>query len=45
MNEIIRRNINPEILHSGMPDPWTTFNPVPIPESPETAYWEEGILL
>ena len=38
MNEIVRRSINPEILHPGMSDPWTTFiNPTPIPESPETA--------
>ena len=37
MNEIIKRNINPEILHPGMLDPWKGFSPTPIPESPETA--------
>jgi len=32
-----RQVFNPEILHPGMPDPWTTFSPTPIPEIPETA--------
>ena len=33
----MRRFINPEILSPETPDPWTFYNPIPIPESPETA--------